>query len=241
PEDYNVEIRHKLSNQPWLLTFLRTFIQIKQRMLYIWITNINISSFDCYNDEDGLSHWRAAPDIICFKSDVLQIVGAIIAIINLVIFFSLSAVINITIFNHNPKNGGLLSCPNGTFASIQNILLFIIIFVMRMFYRWPFWRFLLSFGISVIIVFYLVILQPYYSIMSNFLSSIQWAIFGSMRLCMEIGYLFQKQMNNYVPSIIFIFIGAFLSIAFLVSIYYILQRRRKKMLFLKKGQPYINL
>ncbi|KAA6386320.1 MAG: hypothetical protein EZS28_018153 [Streblomastix strix] len=60
-------LRHILSNQPWLLTFLRTFIQIKQRMLYIWITNINISSFDCFNDEDGLSHWRAAPDIICFK------------------------------------------------------------------------------------------------------------------------------------------------------------------------------
>ncbi|KAA6388988.1 MAG: hypothetical protein EZS28_015486, partial [Streblomastix strix] len=234
-------LRYILANQPWLLTFLRAYIEVKQRMLYIWITNINISSFDCYIDEDGLSHWRADNDILCFKSDILQIIGSVIAIINLIIFFAMSVILNVSIYNHNPKNGGLLSCPNGSFACLQNVLLFIIIFVMRIFYRWPFWRFLLSVGISVIIILYIVIVQPYYSFMSNFLSTLQWSIFESLRLCMEIGYIFETSMNSIIPTIIFIFIGIVLASAIFTSNYFMIKRRRRKLFFMKNGQPYINL
>ncbi|KAA6373811.1 MAG: hypothetical protein EZS28_030662 [Streblomastix strix] len=44
-------------------------------------------------------------------SNIFQIVGAIIAIINLIIFFSKSFVLNTVIYNFNPKNGSLLSNP----------------------------------------------------------------------------------------------------------------------------------
>ncbi|KAA6385768.1 MAG: hypothetical protein EZS28_018706 [Streblomastix strix] len=103
--------RFIIASQPWVLSFLRGFIQVKQRMLYIWITNINISSFDCFKDLDGLSYWRADNTVICFNNNIFQIVGAVIAIINLIIFFSMSFVLNTVIYNHNPKNGGLLSIP----------------------------------------------------------------------------------------------------------------------------------
>ncbi|KAA6358055.1 MAG: hypothetical protein EZS28_046418, partial [Streblomastix strix] len=150
--------RYIIASQPGVLSFLRGFIQVLQRMFYIWITNINISSFDCFVDEDELSHWRANPDIICFKNNILQIVGAVIAIINLIVFFSMSIVLNIAIYNHNPKNGGLLSCPNGVFASLQNIMLFGNIFIVRMLYGWPFWRGVVNVGVSILVCVYLIVL-----------------------------------------------------------------------------------
>ncbi|KAA6374762.1 MAG: hypothetical protein EZS28_029711 [Streblomastix strix] len=103
--------RFIIASQPSGLSFLRDFIQVKQRMQYIWIANINVSSFDCFKDLDGLSYWRADNTVICLNNNIFQIVSAVIAIINLIIFFSKSFVLNTVIYNHNPKNGGLLSNP----------------------------------------------------------------------------------------------------------------------------------
>ncbi|KAA6381906.1 MAG: hypothetical protein EZS28_022567, partial [Streblomastix strix] len=152
------------------------------RMFYIWITNINISSFDCFVDEDGLSHWRADPDIICFKDNYLQIVGAVIAIINLIVFFSLSIILNIAIYNHNPKNGGLLSCPNGTFASFQNIMLFGNIFIVRMLYGWPFWRGVVNVGVSILICVY-----AFEGLMNNITPTIIFIFVGAI---LAVGMIF---------------------------------------------------
>ncbi|KAA6389748.1 MAG: hypothetical protein EZS28_014727 [Streblomastix strix] len=84
-------------------------------------------------------------------NNILQIVSAVIAIINLIVFFIMSIILNIAIYNHNPKNGGLLSCPNGVFASLQNILLFGNIFIVRMLYGWPFWRGVVNVGVSILV------------------------------------------------------------------------------------------
>ncbi|KAA6379266.1 MAG: hypothetical protein EZS28_025207 [Streblomastix strix] len=117
----------------------------------------------------------------------------------------MSIILNIAIYNHNPKNGGLLSCPNGTFASLQNIMLFGNIFIVRMLYGWPFWRGVVNVGVSILICVYLVcsvyILFVHVEFSFDFVMDDLWVD----------DYAFEGLMNNIAPTIIFIFVGAILA------------------------------
>ncbi|KAA6385767.1 MAG: hypothetical protein EZS28_018705, partial [Streblomastix strix] len=112
---------------------------------------------------------------------------------------------------------------------------------MRMLFAYPFWRWFLSVGISIVIVVYLDILQPYYTFASNFISTLQWSIYGSLRFCLEIGYLFETSMNTLTPVFVFIGIGVLLSISVIIFNFLIIKLRRRKMLLLKYTKKYIKI
>ncbi|KAA6384753.1 MAG: hypothetical protein EZS28_019722 [Streblomastix strix] len=145
--------------------------------------------------------WRAASDNICMSS-IYQIVGVIIAIITFIVLFVYCLTIDLLIFNFNPKNGGLFSCPDGFFNFIQHLFITIVVFTLRFLYSWEFLRGLISVGVSIAIIAYIIYKQPYYTLKSNFMAQIPWIIFGSVRLCAEIGYAFEGRFNSYIPQII---------------------------------------
>ncbi|KAA6384804.1 MAG: hypothetical protein EZS28_019668 [Streblomastix strix] len=136
------------------------------------------------------SYWRAATDNICM-SNIYQIVGLVLTIITLIVLLVYCLTIDLLIFNFNQKNGGIFSCPDGFFNFIQHLFITIIVFTQRFLCQWEFWRGVASVGVSIAVIVYIIYKQPYYSLKSNFMAQIPWIIFGSVRLCAEIGYLFE--------------------------------------------------
>ncbi|KAA6400205.1 MAG: hypothetical protein EZS28_004266 [Streblomastix strix] len=135
-----------LVTQPWIITLVR----ILHEILLLQINDTG--------EEIKTSVWRAASDNICM-GNIYQIVGVILAIITFIVLIVYCGALDLLIFNFNPKNGGLFSCPDGFFNFIQHLFI---------------------------------------------LSLIPWIIFGSVRLCSEIGYLFEGRFNSYLPQIILI-------------------------------------
>ncbi|KAA6388657.1 MAG: hypothetical protein EZS28_015816, partial [Streblomastix strix] len=189
-----------------IVVFLAILIDFLVVLILICITMI-----DCYDivttneagEEIRSSYWRAASDNVCM-SNIYQIVGLILAVITFIVLLVYCLTIDLLIFNFNPKNGGLFSCPNGFFNFIQHLFITIVVFTQRFLYQWEFWRGVASVGVSIAIIVYIIYKQPFYNIKSNFMAQIPWIIFGSVRLCAEIGYLFEGIFNSYIPQIILI-------------------------------------
>ncbi|KAA6401936.1 MAG: hypothetical protein EZS28_002542 [Streblomastix strix] len=110
-------------------------------------------------------------------------------------------------FNHNQKKGGLFGCSSGWFRGLHTILLFSIVFCMRELIDWPFCRGVVSVGTSGVIIIIILMKQPFYKFQSNYLTIIPWSIFGSIKICAEIGYAIEEVTHSIVPQIIFLILG----------------------------------
>ncbi|KAA6388655.1 MAG: hypothetical protein EZS28_015818 [Streblomastix strix] len=208
----SILFRSILTTQPWIITLVRILHDILLRILYIPIASVCITMIDCYKtiDTNELGEkiitkvWRAASDNVCM-SNIYQIVGLILTVIALIILLVYCGTIDLLIFNFNPKNGGLFSCPDGFFNFIQHIFILSLVFILRYIYPWEFWRAFLSIGDSIILITYIIYKQPYYSFKSNFMAQIPWIIFGSIRLCAEIGYSLERWHPKMIePSVRFL-------------------------------------
>ncbi|KAA6394042.1 MAG: hypothetical protein EZS28_010431 [Streblomastix strix] len=227
-----------LAKQPWIITFNRILHNILIHILCIPIASVCITMIDCYNiidtneagEEIITRVWRAASDNICM-SHIYQIVGLILAIITFLILLVYCGTIDLLIYNFNPKNGGLLSCPDGFFNFIQHLFILSLIFILRYIYPWEFWRAVLSVGDSIIVITYITYKQPYYTLKSNFMAQIPWIIFGSVRLCAEIGYAFEKSFNSYIPQIVLIILSIII-IPFISYVVFTLTRKRMNNLWM---------
>ncbi|KAA6388332.1 MAG: hypothetical protein EZS28_016142 [Streblomastix strix] len=208
-----------IASQPWIISLTRGLVNILLRVLFIPIISTAITSFDCYSEqyvseageEITQSFWRADSTLICFSS-IYQYISFALSLIILVFLFIYSAVVNLLIFNHNPKNGGLFSCPNGEFNLLQGIFVFGIVFSQRLLYNWQFWRGVVGVLVPVILIIMIVIQNPYYSFWSNYLAAIPWIIFGVMRLFLEIGYAIEEAIHSIVPLILFLIIGLIVTV-----------------------------
>jgi hypothetical protein len=148
--------------------------------------------------------------------------------------------INLLIFHHNPRHGGLFSCRAGIFNTLQSVLLFGVVFAMRMLFAWPFWRGIVTCGTSLVIIIYIYIFQPYFSNLSNLLSCISWVMFGSIRLSAEIGYAIEEASKSVTPQYTFLIIGFIIGISLSGVICYFITNRRKSLIPLSlKGYPLI--
>ncbi|KAA6383558.1 MAG: hypothetical protein EZS28_020916 [Streblomastix strix] len=129
--------RSLLTTQPWIITLVRILHDILQRILYIPIASVCITMIDCYNivqineagEEIRTRYWRAASNNICMSS-IYQIVGVILAIITFIVLIVYCGTLDLLIYNFNPKNGGLFSCPDGLFNFIQHIFILSLVFIL---------------------------------------------------------------------------------------------------------------
>ncbi|KAA6365872.1 MAG: hypothetical protein EZS28_038602, partial [Streblomastix strix] len=108
-----------IASQPIVIKITQCLVNILLQVLFIPFVSTAITSFDCFSEnsfnENGEviseSFWRADSSLGCFKS-IHQIISFVIAIMILIFLLTYSIVVNLLIHNHNPKNGGLFSCPN---------------------------------------------------------------------------------------------------------------------------------
>ncbi|KAA6396151.1 MAG: hypothetical protein EZS28_008322 [Streblomastix strix] len=110
-------------------------LMIGKNSIFLVVVQINEAG-----EQIQISYWRAASDNI----------------------FVYCLAIDLLIFNFNPKNGGLFSCPDGFFNFIQHLFI---------------------------------------------QSLIPWIIFGSVRLCVEIGYALERRFYSIIPQIILLLIN----------------------------------
>ncbi|KAA6393407.1 MAG: hypothetical protein EZS28_011067 [Streblomastix strix] len=219
-----------IASQPWVISTTKAIVNILVRVLFIPFISTAITSFDCYSEttlnesgqEISQSFWRADNSLGCFKS-VFQIVSFALSLIILVFLFIYSAIVNLLIHNHNPKNGGLFSCPNGIFNLLQGIFVFGIVFSQRLLYDWQFWRGVVGVLVPGILIIILVIQNPYYSFWSNYLCTIPWTIFASMRLSLEIGYAIEEAINSFIPQFIFLVFGGIATVILIFVIFYVMR------------------
>ncbi|KAA6362888.1 MAG: hypothetical protein EZS28_041585, partial [Streblomastix strix] len=195
-----VLFRQIVASQPWVIALLRITVDILTKILYIPIITNFITTFDCYFDEDTHNYWRPAPTIQCLSGDILQIASTFVSILFLIILFTYTIIVNLFIFPHNPRHGGLFSSRSGVITTFEFIILFGNVFAVRLLFSWPFWRGIVTVGSSLCIVFVHFIYQPYYNMTSNFLVCIAWTLFGSIRLCAEIGYAIELSSHSQVPQ-----------------------------------------
>ncbi|KAA6377692.1 MAG: hypothetical protein EZS28_026781 [Streblomastix strix] len=238
-----------IASQPVVIKITRGLVSILLRVLFIPFVSTAITSFDCYSETtlnesgEGISQsfWRADNSLGCFKS-VFQIVSFVIALILLLFLFIYSAVVNLLIYTHNPKNGGFFSCPNGVFNLLQGIFVFGIVFSQRLLYGWQFWRGVVGVLVPGVLILMLIIQNPYYSFWSNYLATIPWTIFASMRLFLEIGYAIEESSHVSSPQIIFLIFGVISSVIFIIVIYYIMRiLEGRNWLLTSQGLPLVDI
>ncbi|KAA6354647.1 MAG: hypothetical protein EZS28_049826, partial [Streblomastix strix] len=235
--------RHIVETQPWFITFVRVLHDVLLRVLSIPIASVCITMFDCYNiietneagEEIKISVWRAANDNICMGS-MYQVVGTVLAAFTFTIVVVYCCTIDLLIYNHNPKNGGLFSCPDGLFNFIQRMFILSLVFILRYIYPWEFWRGVASIGDSIILIVYIVYKQPYYTLKSNFLAQIPWIIFGSVRLCAEIGYALERRFYSIIPQIILLLISTVITIILSYGVFLLTKSRMKKLWMLSNDE-----
>ncbi|KAK2944990.1 hypothetical protein BLNAU_20067 [Blattamonas nauphoetae] len=178
-----------VSKQPWLISLVRNLTEITLTILFIPLLNLAITQFDCHIDASQTIFYRGTTIQYFDNSEVLTVVGLAMSLIFLVIFVGLTFLYHLLIFQHNPKYGGFFSAPSFHFQLVEAVLLFGSVFAMRMLIDWPFWRFAVTVGVSILLVFWAVFQQPYYRFKGNFLAALKWTIFGCIRALLELGYL----------------------------------------------------
>ncbi|KAA6401417.1 MAG: hypothetical protein EZS28_003056 [Streblomastix strix] len=211
--------------QPWILSVLRGCVETLLSALYIPLITNAITTFDCFKDEEGKNIWRADVTIQCLSGNVLHIIGFIIGIVFLLCYLSYSVVIRIFIFNYNPKSYSIFTCKNSTFNVLETVLTFGICFAMRMLVEWPFWRGIVTVGTSLTIVIIIYWYQPYFKYISNVLTCILWTMFGSIRLCLEVGYSVTRASHSEIPQYFFLAAGVAIGVVLCaIAIYFIKDR-----------------
>ncbi|KAK2954495.1 hypothetical protein BLNAU_10515 [Blattamonas nauphoetae] len=158
-------------------------------ILFIPLLSLAIMQFDCHIDASKTVFYRGTTIQYFNNAEVLTVVGLAMSLIFLVIFLALTFMYHLLIFQHNPKYGGFFSTPTFQFQLMEGVLLFGSVFAMRMLIDWPFWRFAVTVGVSILLVFWAIFQQPYYHFIGNFLAALKWTIFGCVRALLELGYL----------------------------------------------------
>ncbi|KAA6390002.1 MAG: hypothetical protein EZS28_014468 [Streblomastix strix] len=143
--------------------------------------------------------------------------------------------IRIFIFNYNPKSYSIFTCRNSAFNVLETVLTFGICFAMRMLVEWPFWRGIVTVGTSLTIVIIIYWYQPYFKYISNVLACIIWTMFGSIRLCLEIGYAVTSASHSEIPQYFFLATGVAIGVLMsAIAIYFIKDRAGKLFLINRK-------
>ncbi|KAA6365838.1 MAG: hypothetical protein EZS28_038635, partial [Streblomastix strix] len=197
-----------IAQQPVVIKITRGLMTILLRGLFIPFVTKAITSFNCNSEatvneagqEITQSYWTADKSLGCFKS-IFQIVSFIIVFILLLFLFIYSAIVNLLILTHNPKNGSFFSFPNGIFNRLQVIFIFKIIFSQRLLYGCQFWRGVIGVLVPGVLILMLIIQNPYYSFWSNFIATIPWIILASIRLSLEIEYSMEEATDAIYPKL----------------------------------------
>ncbi|KAH7825164.1 uncharacterized protein MONOS_1463 [Monocercomonoides exilis] len=191
-------------SQPWVISLLRWTVNVTYTILFIPLTSICITIFDCY--ESGGQTIHRGFEGSCF-GDLLLIFRFVISIVVLSLMLISSIFINNMIFNHNPKHGGLWSSPSGLWQAVDSSLVFGCVFAMRMLYGWPFWRGAVTIGSSLVMMVYFVYIQPIYKLNGNLLMGSKWCLFGCLRLIDEILYAIEGATGNWIITIVLQVVG----------------------------------
>ncbi|KAA6379106.1 MAG: hypothetical protein EZS28_025366, partial [Streblomastix strix] len=215
--------------QPWILSLTQSCVEILLTALYIPFISNAITTFDCFKDEEGKNIWRADITIQCLNGNILHIIGFIIGIVFLITFLIYSVLIRTFIFNFNPKSYSLFTCRNSAFNVFEVIMTFGICFAMRMLVEWPFWRGIVTVGTSLTIVIIIYWYQPYFKYISNVLTCIIWTMFGSIRLCLEIGYAVTSASHSEIPQYFFLAAGVAIGVLMSIMSSYFIGIREKQL------------
>ncbi|KAK2943718.1 hypothetical protein BLNAU_21369 [Blattamonas nauphoetae] len=175
--------------QPWVISLIRMIVEVTMTILLIPLLNMAIHQFDCHIGTDD-SLYFCGTTISAFSDEPIpQAIGFALSIVFCVLLFAMLIMYYLLIFQHNPKYGGMFSMPSFQYQLVQALMHFGIVFAMRMLIDWPFWRFAVTVGVSALLVVWVLLKQPYYHFMGNYLSIVQWTVFGCIRALLELGYL----------------------------------------------------
>ncbi|KAK2947550.1 hypothetical protein BLNAU_17517 [Blattamonas nauphoetae] len=234
-----------MQKQPWIITALRTLTEFSVSVLLVPFLNLAINQFDCHRDQKGTLYFRGTSTQYFGQQIIHTSIGLTASVIFLVMFFALIVVDHLLIYQHNPKYGGFFSTPTFQFQLLQAILLYGTVFAMRMLINWPFWRFLVTVGVSAFLVLWVLVQQPYYHFMGNFLTILRWTIFGCLRAFLELAYLiggFITTANastvQLIITIVCAVVGAGCSVGLSILFFRLLSNRtRRKWLLTDDGMP----
>ncbi|KAK2963386.1 hypothetical protein BLNAU_1428 [Blattamonas nauphoetae] len=209
------------------------------------IVSVAISQFDCQTSANGTLYFRGT-QMECFGSKPIPAsIGFTMSIIFLIVYFALLVVYNLLIYQYNPKYGGLFSIPSPGFQLAESVFIFGVVFAMRTLIDWPFWRFAITVGVSIFLILWILIRQPFYHVMGNFLAIARWTLFGCVRACLELGYLISGFVHGtkadtikLVITIVCGVLGICGSIGLSFVFYHVLKKRRRQLWLLSDdGMP----
>ncbi|KAK2960695.1 putative hemerythrin [Blattamonas nauphoetae] len=178
-----------IGKQPWVISLVRMIVEVTMTILLIPLLNMAIHQFDCHIGTDDSLYFRGTTISAFSDQPIPQAIGFALSIVFCVILFAMMFMYYLLIYQHNPKYGGMFSMPNFQYQLVQAFMHFGIVFAMRMLIDWPFWRFAVTVGVSALLVVWVLLKQPYYHFMGNYLSIVQWTVFGCIRALLELGYL----------------------------------------------------
>ncbi|KAK2951215.1 hypothetical protein BLNAU_13831 [Blattamonas nauphoetae] len=197
-----------LTHQPWILAVTKITFTVFFQILVVPIVNMSINAFDCYRLTPESSLLYRSSGATCFGSDdMLSTVGAVIAIVFLVLYFVMVAMYHFFIFRSNPKRGGYFAAPSGAFQTAIIVFVFGLIFCQRLLVDWAFWRAVVSVGTAAGFVLAVIMTQPFYSLFSNFLIVLLFTVYGTLRLCLEIGFLIDSGTGTIIGTIVMAVVG----------------------------------
>ncbi|KAK2954266.1 hypothetical protein BLNAU_10765 [Blattamonas nauphoetae] len=234
-----------IRKQPWIVRLIRLLLELTVTVLLIPFLNLAISQFDCIRDSSNTFFFRGT-DLHCFGSDPIPgAVGLAMSICFLATLFFILVLYYLLIYQHNPKYGGFFSTPTFQFQLLQAILLYGTVFAMRMLINWPFWRFLVTVGVSAFLVLWVLVQQPYYHFMGNFLTILRWTIFGCIRAFLELAYLIggfittaSASTIQLIITVVCAVVGAGCSVGLSILFFRLLSNRtRRKWLLTDDGMP----
>ncbi|KAH7818916.1 uncharacterized protein MONOS_15451 [Monocercomonoides exilis] len=191
-------------SQPWVISLLRWLVNFTYTILFIPLTSICITIFDCYKSEGQMVHRGFEGSC---SGSLLSFLGFIVSMLVLIVLLISSILINNMIFNHNSKHGGLWSSPSGLWQAVDSSLVFGCVFAMRTLIEWPFWRGVVTVGSSLAMMVYFVYIQPIYKLNGNLLMGSKWCMFGCLRLIDEILYAIEGATGNWIITIVLQVVG----------------------------------
>ncbi|KAH7828833.1 uncharacterized protein MONOS_17225 [Monocercomonoides exilis] len=113
---------------PWVISLLCELVNITFSILFIPLTSICITIFDCYKSEGQMVNRGFEGSC---SGSLLSFLGFIVSMLVLIVLLISSIFINNMIYNHNPKHGELWSSPSGLWQAVDSSLVFGCVFVMR--------------------------------------------------------------------------------------------------------------
>ncbi|KAA6380952.1 MAG: hypothetical protein EZS28_023521 [Streblomastix strix] len=193
---------HRIINtsQPCIIYIMQTIIAVCLQVLFIPSLNRIISTFDYFvvheialdgSQLNGI-FWLGLNNIRYLSGKAIEIILAVLSTIFILVIFFYNSTIQPFKFNHKLNSGGLFECSSGCIRGLHIFLLLGIVFCKRELIDLPFFRGIVSAGTFGLIIVIILLKQPFYKFISNYLNILPWSLFGEIRLCVEIDYQFQE-------------------------------------------------